>query len=153
MPEIERKYLVADPPPLPGAGTPIRQGYLAIDGDVEVRVRAKGPARVLTVKGGRGRVRAEVETAIEAGEFDELWPLTEGRRIAKRRHEVTHADRTIEVDVFEDALAGLVVAEVEFPDDEAAARFEPPPWFGPEVTDDERWSNARLAIDGRPPAP
>ena len=37
--ERERTFLVADMPELPDDGTRIRQGYLAIDGDVQVRVR------------------------------------------------------------------------------------------------------------------
>ena len=34
------------------------------------------------------------------------------------------------------ALTGLSVAEVEFATEDAADAFEPPAWFGREVTDD-----------------
>jgi CYTH domain-containing protein len=37
---------------------------------------------------------------------------------------------------------------VEFDSEEDLARFEPPPWFGPEVTDDLRYTNAHLAAYG-----
>jgi CYTH domain-containing protein len=50
--------------------------------------------------------------------------------------------------VFADHLVGLVIAEVEFGSDESMAAFVPPPWFGREVTDDPRYSNAAMAVDG-----
>jgi CYTH domain-containing protein len=43
-----------------------------------------------------------------------------------------------------------VVAEVEFDGEDAADAFEPPDWFGAEVTDDARYKNQRLACDGAP---
>jgi CYTH domain-containing protein len=44
----------------------------------------------------------------------------------------------------------LSVAEVEFDTEEAADTFEPPAWFGREVTDDARFKNQRLASEGAP---
>ncbi len=57
-----------------------------------------------------------------------------------------------ELDVFAGTLTGLVLVEVEFDADDAMAAFEPPAWFGAEVTDDDRYSNASLAVDGMPNA-
>ena len=149
--EVERTYLLGGGVEL-GEGTDIRQGYLAIDGEVEVRVRSAGDTYTLTVKGGSGLRRTEVELELPEADFDELWPLTEGRRITKRRHRVA-LDRglTAEVDVFSGPLEGLQVVEVEFPDDEAEAAFVPPAWFGDDVTDDRRYSNAHLAVAEAPP--
>ncbi|HSP04447.1 MAG TPA: CHAD domain-containing protein [Acidimicrobiales bacterium] len=147
--ERERTFLVADMPELPDDGTRIRQGYLAIDGDVQVRVREReGDGRTLTVKGGRGAVRAEIELVIGVDRFEALWPLTAGRRIDKTRYVVPVDGADAELDVFAGDLAGLVLVEVELDSDEAMAAFEPPAWFGPEVTDDDRYSNATLAVDG-----
>lgn len=147
--ERERTFLVADMPELSGGGTRIRQGYLALDGDVQVRVREReGDGRSLTVKGGRGATRTELELVIGAGRFDELWPLTTGRRIDKTRYVIPADGTDSELDVFAGDLTGLVLVEVEFDTDEAMAAFEPPPWFGPEVTDDDRYSNASLAVHG-----
>jgi adenylate cyclase len=56
----------------------------------------------------------------------------------------------LEVDVYEGDLAGLVVAEVEFPSEAAADAWRPPAWLGAEVTTDERYKNHRLAVDGVP---
>jgi len=148
--EVERKFLVREVPSL-GEGTALRQAYLAVDGGVEVRVRDQGGEHVLTVKGGRGLRRAEVEVAIGSDEFDELWALAPDRRIVKTRHRVAVGDHVAEVDVYAGSLEGLVVVEVEFATTEDAESFDPPPWFGEELTNDPRWSNATLATSGRPP--
>jgi CYTH domain-containing protein len=149
--EIERKFLVPEPPPELGTGTPISQGYLPLASDeTELRVRRRGDATVLTVKTGSGLERGEREVAIPADAFEALWPLTEGRRIEKDRLELPHGDVTIELDRFGGALAGLLVAEVEFDSTEASERFEAPPWFGREVTGDPAYSNRSLAERGRP---
>src|SRR4051794_9750402 len=119
--EIERKFLVGDlPADLPDfPASEIRQGYLAVDEDgTEVRIRSRDGSATLTVKQGAGRSRAEEELELGAEDFERLWPLTAGRRVEKRRYEVPASDGlTIEVDVYAGELAGLVIAEVEFPDD------------------------------------
>jgi adenylate cyclase len=154
--EIERKFLVEDAPPdlSNHPSSEIRQGYLAVDGDgTEVRVRSRDDTAVLTVKQGAGRSRAEVEIEIERELFERLWPLTDGRRVEKRRYVIPGGDgTTIEVDVYEGPLAGLVVAEVEFEGDERADAFEPPSWFAREVTDDPGFKNQSLAREGLPSA-
>jgi CYTH domain-containing protein/CHAD domain-containing protein len=150
--ERERTFLVADLPDLPDTGTRIRQGYLALDGEVQVRVRERErEGRTLTVKGGRGATRTEVELTIGADRFEELWPLTAGRRIDKTRYVLPVEGADAELDVFAGDLTGLVLVEVELDSDEAMAAFEPPAWFGREVTDDDAYSNASLAVGGFPP--
>jgi adenylate cyclase len=149
--EIERKFLVASKPAGLGEGKPIRQGYLPLDiEDVELRVREKGDARVITVKGGHGQSRDEQEAEIGTPAFEALWPLTEGRRIEKTRYEIEHGELTIELDEYRGELAGLLVAEIEFDSEDDAERFEPPGWLGRELTGDERYSNAALAERGMP---
>ena len=150
--EIERKFLVTDSWSPDGVEvTPIRQGYLTDSGaGTEVRVRANGELRLMTVKRSRTAtgmaVRDEIEFPISDDVFDELWQLTEGQRIAKLRYRVPLGDDlTAEVDVYADRSDGLRVVEVEFPSEAAAAEFTPPDWFGPDVTGDPRYSNRRLA--------
>jgi adenylate cyclase len=116
-----------------------------------VRVRRRAGAATLTVKSGASRTRVEEELAIEPERFERLWPLTEGRRIEKTRYEIdAGGGLTIELDVYAGALAGLVVAEVEFASEDDADAFAAPPWVGPEVTDDPRYKNQRLACEGLP---
>jgi adenylate cyclase len=154
--EIERKFVLSAQP----SGLdrhPVRriqQGYLAVaDDGTEVRIRRIDDATVLTVKSGPAHVRVEEEIAIDERRFAALWPLTEGRRLSKTRHLVPlDGPLTAEVDVYDDALAGLVTAEIEFPSLEASAAFAPPGWLGREVTGDERYANQSLARAGRPAA-
>jgi Uncharacterized protein conserved in bacteria len=51
----------------------------------------------------------------------------------------------VEIDIYQGRHAGLVVAEVEFPDRVTCRRFKPLSWFGREVTGEKRYSNVRLA--------
>jgi CYTH domain-containing protein len=151
--EIERKFLLERLPEsvigMPGVA--IEQGYVAIDGDVEVRVRRLGERRVLTVKGGDGLVRAEEELEIDERRFTSLWGLTAGRRLEKTRRAAALGDGLLlEVDEYHGALAGLIVAEVEFPSVGASEAFAAPRWLGSDVTDDPRYANRRLATDGVP---
>jgi len=152
--EIERKFLVRELPPglERSRSTRIEQGYLAIaDDGTEVRIRRRDGAAVLTVKAGSGRTRLEEEIEIDAERFARLWPLTEGRRLEKTRHLISAGvGLTIELDVYSGALRGLRVAEVEFGSEEGADGFEPPEWFGSEVTDDARFKNQKLACEGAP---
>jgi CYTH domain-containing protein len=152
--EIERKFLVDD---VPGdleshPSAEIDQGYLAITEEgLEVRIRSYGGQAFLTIKSGAGPVRLEEEIEIDERRFRSLWPLTEGKRICKRRYLIPAEDGLrIELDVYGEALTGLVTAEVEFDSPDAAADFTPPAWLGREVTDDPRYKNKRLAVDGLP---
>ena len=152
--EIERKFLVDDPPDLEGCEPfQIHQGYLALpddQGGAEVRLRRKDDQLLLTVKGGSGRVRTEEEFELARERFDSLWPLTEGRRISKRRYRIPVGEVTAEVDFYGGELDGLVTAEVEFESEADADRFEAPEWFGRELTGDKRYMNESLAIHGKP---
>ena len=151
--EIERKFLVERPPDgldsFPSGQ--IEQGYLAITDEVEVRVRRYGERSFLTVKSSGNESRVEEEIEIDGRRFDALWPLTEGRRIEKRRYRIPTGDGlTIELDVYEHRLTGLMTAEVEFGSRADADEFTPLPWLGREVTDDSRYKNKRLATSGLP---
>ena len=149
--EIERKFLVSDPPDLDDTESDeIEQGYLAIGADGEVRLRRKGENLLLTAKRGGGISRDEAEVNLDREAFERLWPLTEGRRLHKRRHVLPQGDLTIELDVYEGDLDGLVVAEIEFETEEEARAFQPPEWVGEEVTGDDRYLNETLATEGRP---
>jgi adenylate cyclase len=151
--EIERKFLLDG---LPGTlrlarGEAIKQGYLALDGDTEVRLRTGSKPPRLTIKSGRGEVRTEVELPVEGPDAAALWELTDGRRIEKTRRIMRVGGVEAEVDQYSGDLDGLVVAEVEFPDEEASRAFEPPPWFGRELTGDPAYANRSLATEGQPP--
>lgn len=162
--EIERVWLLERWPELPADVEvwEIEQGYLPETRDdgseyPEGRLRRirRGEEVLLrhTVKRGAGLVREETERPIDAEAFERLWPLTEGRRIAKTRFRVRETDRIWEIDRFRDLPLAMV--EVELPD--AEARATPPAWLaaclGREVTTDPRYRNAALAIEGMPGEP
>lgn len=153
--EIERKFLVGAPLPFDieqFPSQPISQGYVAIGPDgTEVRIRAREQEHFLTVKSGPSQSRVEEELEIEPWRFESLWPLTEGRRIEKRRYVLPAGDElSVELDIYAGELEGLVTAEVEFPSEQAARAYEAPPWLGREVTGDADYSNQSLATRGRP---
>ncbi len=148
--EIERKFLVANEG-WRGLGhvIPIRQGYLASSEALSVRVRQAGPRAFLTVKGGKGIVRAEYEYEIPLDEATEMLDrLCRPPLIEKRRHVLDLDGIEWVVDEFDGALAGLVLAEVEL--DSAEQQVALPDWLGREVTDDPRYLNASLAKNGLP---
>jgi len=142
--EIERKFLVAASWQPHDAGTYYKQGYLSSVKERVVRVRIAGAAAKLTIKGlTSGVSRAEFEYDIPLADAQYMLDqLCEQPLIEKRRHLVTHAGHTWEVDVFLGANAGLVIAELELRSEDEA--FERPPWVGAEVSGDERYYNNNL---------
>ena len=145
--EIERKFLVADDSwrCLAAASHPLRQGYLAVDGGITVRVRTDGQRAWLTVKGrGEGISRPEFEYEIPAGEADDMLLLCHGRLVEKTRHLVGWHGHTWEVDEFTGANAGLIMAELELRAETEI--FTKPAWAGQEVSADPRYLNASLAV-------
>jgi CYTH domain-containing protein len=65
--------------------------------------------------------------------------------LRKERYEIPWKNLLIEIDIYGGRHAGLMVAEVEFPDRVSCRKFKPPSWFGREVTGERRYSNVRLA--------
>jgi CHAD domain-containing protein/CYTH domain-containing protein len=153
--EIERKFLLTGLPPLEGAGGPveIEQGYLPGERLVERLRRIQSDAGVelvRTVKEGTGLMRLEVEEAVTPDVFARFWPLTEGRRLRKRRYRMAEGELTWEIDEFLDR--DLVLAEVELPGPGTGVPI--PGWLQPymdrEVTEDWAYTNFRLASESRP---
>lgn len=147
--EIERKFLLLPGAwrPDPAGGIRYRQGYLSSDPDRVVRVRTAGDRAYLTIKGRTsGITRSEFEYPIPLVDANALLAnLCEPPLIEKTRYLVPYEGRTWEIDVFEGDNAGLVLAEVELPDEAAALTL--PPWAGREVSDDPRYFNSNLARD------
>jgi len=146
--EIERKYLVKRLPVeiLHSRHFRIAQGYLANErGGRHVRLRKKAKVASLTFKVGRATSREEREIRLSPKQFATLWPATAGRRLHKMRYEVPWKKLIIEIDVYHGRSHGLIVAEVEFPNQTSRRKFKPPSWFGREITGEKRYSNVRLA--------
>ncbi len=148
--EVERKYLLralpagcADAPVVTMA-----QGYLPGERIIERlrRIEREGTRRYRrTVKSGRGALRVELEDEIDASLVRAMWPLTEGRRVEKRRYTIEDAGLLWVVDEFLDRE--LVLAEVELPSDDL--RVALPAFIADvvirDVTDEGTYVNANLA--------
>jgi adenylate cyclase len=150
--EVERKFLVASDGWRAGADAGVRltQFYLAMQPDRTVRLRVRDDGRaILTLKFGTGaRHREEFEYEVPLAEAREMQRFAVGTVIEKTRHVVSHGGYDYEVDLFAGALKGLVVAELETPDDIADEQL--PDWLGPEVTHISAFYNASLAAHGMP---
>ncbi|HEY7636314.1 MAG TPA: CHAD domain-containing protein [Gemmatimonadales bacterium] len=151
--EVERKFLLRRLPPIDGSApvVEIEQGYLPGERLVERLRRVQsgdGVQLVRTLKTGAGLTRLEIEEPVAPELFERLWPLTEGRRVHKRRYRIPDGELTWEIDEFLDR--DLVLAEVELggrPRDVSL-----PAWLEPhverEVTEDQAYTNLHLALTG-----
>jgi CHAD domain-containing protein/CYTH domain-containing protein len=148
--EIERKYLLRALPEhaLAWPHREIEQGYVPGQRLAERlrHVRIDGSERFYrTVKAGNGVARTELEDETTQHIFETMWPLTEGRRVHKRRYAVADGAHVWEIDEFTDRE--LILAEVELPDTDTIV--EPPEWLAPyvvrEVTGEPEYLNLNLA--------
>lgn len=145
--EIERKFLVCDGSwrAQADAGVFYSQGYLSTDPQRCVRVRIGGERAWLNIKSAVSSLRRlEYEYEIPLADARELLhSACVGVPVEKTRYHVAHQGHTWEIDVFEGANTGLIVAELELAgEDEAFAR---PAWLGQEVSEDARYYNMNLA--------
>jgi adenylate cyclase len=146
--EIERKFLVWDDAWRETAdrGCLIEQAYLALTDAVSIRIRIRDAASAtLTIKSRAAAVRRqEFEFPIPVHKAGELITLRTGSLIEKTRYKVPCGDLVWEIDVFQGANAGLIIAEIELEHEDQA--FEKPPWLGEEITGIARYYNASLAV-------
>jgi len=148
--EIERKFLLDEEPGWLSdcESRSIEQGYLVVSESDEVRLRRDGEALRMTVKMGHGLSREETEIDLGPGQFEALWPLTNGRRVSKTRYLVPlEGGLTAEVDVFSGRYEGFRAVEVEFGSEDEANSFDPPEWFGRDVTGQREYSNQHMALE------
>jgi CYTH domain-containing protein len=148
MIEIERKFLVKSDAYKKEATSRERivQGFLNRNPERTVRVRIKGDCGFLTVKGisnKLGTSRFEWEKEIDVQEADELLRLCEEGVIEKTRFEIPLGDFIFEVDEFQGANEGLVVAEIELQGEND--KFERPDWLGEEITGQVKYYNSILS--------
>lgn len=160
-PEIERRWLV-HPDVIPVAAlanrSHIEQGYLSALGTSPVaRVRLERFADSQSIRafqtvkaplppvGGRPAEGVdELEHAIPVRMAADLMAISLAR-VQKLRHRTPRQDGLVlELDVFEGAAAGLVIAEIEVPS--LSHPLEIPPWFGPEITGNRGLSNVEIAF-------
>lgn len=144
--ELERRFLLREPPPgevvrrvriedryLAGTRLRLRRATDLATGTVERKLTQKIPAP----GGGPGLI-----TTIYLADAEyEVLRSAAAATLSKVRASVP----PFGVDTFDGALAGLVLAEVEFEHLEAQAAFVAPSWLGLEVTLDPRFTGGQLA--------
>ncbi|MFN2316014.1 MAG: CHAD domain-containing protein, partial [Gemmatimonadales bacterium] len=148
--EIERKYLLRGLPERIRGTAPleVEQGYLP-GALLRERLRRTRHAGEVTcwrsIKAGRGVTRVEVEEEIPEDLFNQLWPLTEGSRVVKRRYCIPEGGLIWEIDEFLER--DLVLAEVELETEDAEVML--PDWIRDqvvrEVTGEAEFLNSTLA--------
>ena len=143
--EIERKFLVKKNSwTRPNEGTLYIQGYLSSSPETTVRIRIAGKIGFITIKGkttGFSREEFEYEIPVEDPEI--LLKKCKNAPIKKIRYKVLLNGTLWEIDEFLEENSGLLMAEVELPDEKAS--FFRPEWLGKEVTDDKRYHNSHIA--------
>lgn len=154
--EIERKYLIQksslpfSPEKYPCRN--IEQAYLCTE--PVVRIRRDNEDYILTYKSKGLMVREEYNLPLSKNAYEHLKEKADGRILTKKRYVIPLAEFQpaadgqelfIELDIFSGDLEGLLLAEVEFPDEKTANRFQPPLWFGEDVTFSSAYHNSTLS--------
>lgn len=143
--EIERKFLVNRLPSnlIQYKCRFIEQGYLSTS--PVIRIRRDNDSYYLTYKGEGLMVREEYNLPLNKSSYEHLLKKADGNIITKKRYEIPDNDLTIELDVFEGIFDGIIIAEVEFQNIEAANSYIPPEWFGEDVTNSGKYHNSNMS--------
>ncbi len=144
--EIERKYLINSIPDNLNIveSRLLEQGYLCTE--PVVRIRRDNDEFILTYKSKGLMIREEHNLPLTQEAYEHLKTKVDGRLISKTRHLIPFDHKLmIELDIFHGDLEPLMLAEVEFPDEEAANNFIPPTWFGEDVTFSSKYHNSNLS--------
>ena len=144
--EIERKFLVDSRRwnnIRPENGKSIIQGYLSKSADLTVRIRIKGNAAFITVKGATENIsRTEFEYEIPVAEAQEMLDRFCPKKIKKIRYKIDFRGFTWEVDEFERPNKGLILAEIELLNENAT--FPLPDWLLEEVSGQPEYYNSNM---------
>ncbi len=151
--EIERKYAVKQMPEnfMNYPCKKIEQGYLC--NNPTVRIRKSNEDYILTYKSkvknkkeGSAIFNNEVELELTEEAYKRLLLKIDHNPVTKSRYLIPlTGGLTAELDVFGGKLQGLIIVEVEFPDEQASNEFVPPDWFGKDLSSDRRYSNYYLS--------
>ena len=149
--EIERKFLIKQLPKnieqYPCRH--IEQGYLCTS--PVVRIRKQDNDYFLTYKSDGLMSREEYNLPLSAEGYAHLRSKADGLIITKKRYCIPFKNYTIELDIFENDLAPLILAEVEFPSEDEANAFIPPEWFADDVTYSGKYHNSYMSHHGYHP--
>ena len=144
--EIERKYLIRELPENLETYSyhDIEQAYLCTA--PVVRIRRQDDRYILTYKSSGMMAHEEHPLPLNRDAPAHPTAKPHPHVITKRRYLIPLDDvLTIELDLFSGTFAGMILAEVEFPTEEAANTFTPPDWFIEDVTFKKEYHNSYLS--------
>ena len=145
--EIERKFTVRKLPENLDSYPChlIEQAYL--NTDPVIRVRRQDDEFYMTYKGKGLLMREEYNLPLNEVSYYHLREKADGNIISKKRYVIPIKDSSlcVELDIFDEPFAPLIIAEVEFPDKETAEAFAPLDWFDQDVTNDPAYHNSNLS--------
>jgi CYTH domain-containing protein len=101
----------------------------------------------MTYKGKGLMAREEYNLPLNKEAYYHLREKADGNIISKKRYviPIEQTDLCVELDVFDEPFAPLIIAEVEFPDEETAETFQMLDWFSQDVTNDPAYHNSNLS--------
>lgn len=155
--EIERKFLVKnDAFNLNNYNyVELQQAYISTSPVIRVRKKVSfvagstNPTKeeyILTVKSKGMLSREEFELSLEAQDYTALLAKADGNIITKRRYIIPLNDGLIlELDYFKDLFDGLVMGEIEFPDEDTANKYNLPDFILQEVTYNKAFHNSNMS--------
>ena len=168
--EIERKFTVKELPkdldkyPF----HIIEQGYLNVS--PAIRVRREDDTYYMTYKNrdmyalqDSSIGATEYNLPLDRESYEHMLRKADGNIIRKKRYlipinpdafakadaqnlEIDTKALKIELDVFEAPYDGTIIAEVEFPSEDAANAYKQADWFDRDVTGDKQYSNAQMSL-------
>ena len=142
--EIERRFLIDSPIPWDmGEQKLIKQGYVFVAKNKQLRVRIVGDKSFLCLKYTKNISRDEYEYEIPLLDGLEIFgkcTLTL-EKIRNTIHPMNHP-YVLDIDTYPN---GIVVVEVEFKNEDDAHSFVKPDWFGDDITGNGKYSNIELA--------
>ena len=144
--EIERKFLIKEIPFNLDSykARKIEQAYLCTE--PVVRIRRDNEDYYLTYKSKGFVAREEYNLPLTQEGYSHLLTKADGNIITKTRYEIPTDDSlVIELDIFEGRFNGLILAEVEFESMEQADSYNPPAWFGEDVSNDTNYHNSTMS--------
>jgi CYTH domain-containing protein len=149
--EIERKFLIKTLPENINKypSKKITQWFFKDKNNKTIRIRKAIMKNKIeyfqTIKKWHWLIRKENEINLSKEDFDKMWKKVWKRYLNKTRYIMPYKWKKIEVDIYEDKLKWLITAEIEFNTLLESRNFIVPKWFGKEITEDRKFTNANLA--------
>ena len=150
-PEVERKFLLTAIPPGATFHADITDHYVP---NTTLRLRRMQTEHEVAFKFAQKlrphphdtRVILHTNFYLSEAEYVFLASTLPSHQLAKRRFRLYGGTTPMAIDQFQGPLEGLVIAEVDFGPNGDPSSFTMPSFALAEVTDDERFTGARLAL-------